>query len=303
MNKGAKLSSIPSLRTGNGKWVLDSHDKANEFAANWMSKNKLPAPCCDEIYPGPQKHVMNDNFKIRTRNIKQILLKLDVSKATGPYTVANTRILKMLAAELALPIATLSRRIFYEGRWPTKWRLHNLVPIFKRSSVYLANNYRGIHMTCNVSKIVEKVLKNPLISFLEKHGYGNAQWAFRKESSARDLLLVLVSTWIRKICMGRKIGLYLSDIAGAFDRVDKDCLMLNFFSIGVSDQFLDFLNSYLEPRIGRVTVEGAYSDTFDLCNMIYQGTVLGPPLWNVFFMTSQMLLKYMEHKHQFVLTI
>lgn len=30
-------------------------------------------------------------------------------------------------------------------------------------------------------------------------------------------------------------------------------------------------------------VEGALSDSFDLSNMIYQGTVLGPPLWNAFF--------------------
>ena len=53
--------------------------------------------------------------------------------------------------------------------------------------------------------------------------------------------------------------------------------------IGITENSLDFLNSYLEPRIGRVSVEGAFSDCFDLCNMIFQGTVLGPPLWNVFF--------------------
>ena len=59
--------------------------------------------------------------------------------------------------------------------------------------------------------------------------------------------------------------------------------MANLYSAGVSDVFLDFLNSYLEPRLGRVTVEGAFSETFSMCDMVFQGTVLGPSLRNIFF--------------------
>ena len=54
-------------------------------------------------------------------------------------------------------------------------------------------------------------------------------------------------------------------------------------SIGVPDNFLDFLNEYLNPRIGYAMVEGAFSDAFELANQVFQGTVLGPPLWNTFF--------------------
>ena len=122
-----------------------------------------------------------------------------------------------------------------------------------------------------------------MINVLETHGFGDTQWLFRKESSARDLLTIFTSTWIRAICMGHKIGLYLSDIFGAFDRVDKDFLMKKFYNICVSAQFLDFFNSYLEARLGRITIEGVYSDVFDLCNTICQGIVLGLPFWNVFF--------------------
>ena len=88
------------------------------------------------------------------------------------------------------------------------------------------------------------------ISFLKSHAFGNAQWAFRKQSSARDLCFVCVSRWVLAICQGYKIGAYLGDIAGAFDRVFKDFLMAKLSSAGVADVFLDFLNSYLEPRIG-----------------------------------------------------
>ena len=47
------------------------------------------------------------------------------------------------------------------------------------------------------------------------------------------------------------------------------------------DAFLDFLNDYLSPREGRVTVEDAISDVFR--DTVFQGAILGPCLWNAFF--------------------
>ena len=59
--------------------------------------------------------------------------------------------------------------------------------------------------------------------------------------------------------------------------------MVELYQTGVGNTYLDFLNSYLEPRVGYVTVEGALSDLFEIDNSVFQGTVLGPPLWNTFF--------------------
>ena len=51
-------------------------------------------------------------------------------------------------------------------------------------------------------------------------------------------------------------------------------------SAGLPDCYLNFLSSYLDPRIGKVAVEGALSDLFELADTVFQGTVLGPTLWN-----------------------
>ena len=53
--------------------------------------------------------------------------------------------------------------------------------------------------------------------------------------------------------------------------------------IGLPEKFLDFLNAYLMTREGFVRVEGALSEAMLLTNMVFQGTVLGPALWNAFF--------------------
>ena len=43
------------------------------------------------------------------------------------------------------------------------------------------------------------------------------------------------------------------------------------------------MKDYLAPRSAVVLVQGMQSTPFLIENQIFQGTVLGPPLWNTFF--------------------
>ena len=149
--------------------------------------------------------------------------------------------------------------------------------------MFSPDQYRGIHLTCILSKIVERVIAQPLVPFLEQHGFGTSQWAFRKKSSARDLVTICAARWVLAISKGLKVGLYLSDISGAFDKVNRCLLIGKLAELGLPSSFLDFLNSYLLQREGYVSVENASSSAMVLCDMVFQGTVLGPPLWNAFF--------------------
>ena len=121
------------------------------------------------------------------------------------------------------------------------------------------------------------------MNYLPHAAFGINQWAYRKRHSARDLATLCTCKWIWAICSGQKVGVYLSDISGAFDRVFKQFLIAKLIAAGVPDCYVNFLSSYLEPRIGKVTVEGALSSAFELADTVFQGTVLGPTLWNTFF--------------------
>ena len=52
---------------------------------------------------------------------------------------------------------------------------------------------------------------------------------------------------------------------------------------GLRGSLLLVLTSWLETRRAQVVVEGAKSQAAALKDQVFQGTVLGPPLWNVFF--------------------
>ena len=85
------------------------------------------------------------------------------------------------------------------------------------------------------------------------------------------------------MCRDFKIGAYLRDISGAFGRVFKLYILAKLYAAGVGPRYLNFLESYLAPRKGRVVVQGTFSDEISLENSVFQGTVFGPPLWNAFF--------------------
>ena len=216
------------------------------------------------------------------RYTQKLLKELDVSKATG-HDKLPASILKRLGPFIAVPLTIIFRRMYYEGCWPKIWRLHCICPLFKRGSAFMPGNYRGVHLTPILSKIAEKVICKHLIKYLQSTSYGEHQWAFTPGLSSKDLVTALMMSWIMLICKGFKIGGYLGDISGAFDRVCKEYLLAKLHAAGVGATYLNFLDSYLSPREAQVLVEGAASEIFEIANSVFQGTVLGPPLWNVFF--------------------
>ena len=51
----------------------------------------------------------------------------------------------------------------------------------------------------------------------------------------------------------------------------------------IHPKLVKLIGSWLEPRTARVVVGGSGSKPFKIQDMVYQGTVLGPQLWNLFF--------------------
>ena len=85
------------------------------------------------------------------------------------------------------------------------------------------------------------------------------------------------------LSLGHKVGVYCSDVAGAFDKVPSGRLAEKLQAKGVTTKVFNVLVSWLEYRYAVVVVDGVYSKQTTLTNMVYQGTVWGPPLWNTYF--------------------
>ena len=99
-----------------------------------------------------------------------------------------------------------------------------------------------MHLTAVLSKSVERVIAEVLCKYLEASGaISKDQWAFRIGHSCRDLVALFTNTCILALHAGRKVGVYLSDISGAFDRVSSELPLRNLEAAGVHHDMLRFL--------------------------------------------------------------
>ena len=85
--------------------------------------------------------------------------------------------------------------------------------------------------------------------------------------------------------------MYCSDVASAFDRVSSFKLLQKLRRSVIHPMIVQVIADWLVGRRGEVIVQGSSSDSFPLSNMTYQGTVWGPPLWNLFFSDAPLAVR------------
>ena len=285
MQRKGATSSIPALRDGVGNWILDSICKANMFVDTFSAKCNLAAAEENEyssIGVAPYK-AQQYRPTIADKFVKNTLSSLNEDSATGPDALP-ARILKYCAAALAKPVTLLANRIIETGKWPEVWLIHWAVPLFKKKNVYDPKNYRGIHMTPQLSKVVESLVKSLLTPFLSSTiAFGPNQFAYTASWGARDVLALLMLLWLQALAEEKRIAVYCSDVSGAFDRVRFERLVSKLKAKKIHPDLVALLTSWLRQRKSKVIIGGVQSKEMPISNMVYQGTVLGPTLWNLFF--------------------
>ena len=87
--------------------------------------------------------------------IKLTLSSLDISKATGPYSIP-TKVLKLLKNDIS----------FTRGSYPTLLKTAKVISIHEKQSKLDYINYRPIFLLSNLDKTLEKLMRNRLYKFL-----------------------------------------------------------------------------------------------------------------------------------------
>ena len=116
--------------------------------------------------------------------------------------------------------------------------------------------------------MVERVLYPWIALRLERFAFGDAQFAYRKKHGARDAVLYYVLSWISCLNVGNTIGMYASDVQGAFDTVDAELLMHKLASFNLDARMFAMLRSWLRDRSAYVIVNGKRSKPIQLCNIV-----------------------------------
>ena len=98
-----------------------------------------------------------------------------------------------------------------------------------------------MHLTAIISKVFERVVGRVIQPFFVSTGaFGQSQWAFQKGIGAADLVAEIVMSSLLAFQRKLKVGIYLSDISGAFDKVETALLMRKLRATGLSEKMLLF---------------------------------------------------------------
>ena len=297
LSKTQKECSVPALKDSQGNWVRDALGKADLLASTFESKYVMPDAEENSFSNIAQRFQNVDLDRLPSlAGAMFVLQQLNATSATGPDELP-TRILKECADILAWPLLLLACRILKTGQWPDIWRMHWIVPLFKKKEVFKPGNYRGIHLTAQLSKAMERLLGQLWLPDMSKQPefFGPNQFAYLPERGARDALAVMFISWLIGFQRKRKFGLYCSDVSGAFDKVDAARLGAKLRAKGFRKDMLQVIVSWLQQRSAHVVVGGRLSKRLPLANQVFQGTVWGPSLWNLFFEDARFAIEVLQY--------
>ena len=214
--------------------------------------------------------------------IGEFIDKLNISKASGPYSVP-TNILINCKDVFIPPLTAIINKSFAEGVFPNLLKSAIVCPIFKKNDKTRCANYRPISLLSNIGKILERAMYNRIEVFLDRFEtiYHN-QFGFRKKHSTNHALVGIVEQ-IRKNLDNKTFscGVFV-DLEKAFDTVNHAILLRKLEHIGIRNNANNWLLSYLSNRHQQVKLNGSESNSESITCGVPQGSILGPLLFIIY---------------------
>ena len=169
-NVKCQQAIIPPL-TVMGKTVTGIVDKANAlnnyFVSVFTRENKQDMERLKAMLASSRKTVCMEDFTVEKSDVYKQLCQIDPSKSSGPDGIPG-RLLTEGATQLAEPLTKVFNMSLQSGDLPNDWKKGNITPIYKKGDKHKPSNYRPISLTSLVVKVLERILHNHIMEFVEK---------------------------------------------------------------------------------------------------------------------------------------
>lgn len=268
--------------------VTDKNKIANKFNDYFVNigpqlANKIPAATGDPI-----KYIQGDFpnsmvlYNTDPTEIAQIVHQLKNSSSKGHDGILPT-VIKSTIDEIAMPLSIIFNLSFEKCIFPDKLKIARIVPIYKSDDKMVVNNYRPISVLPFFSKIIERLMYNRLLCYLDKNDILiKNQYGFREKHSTYMALIKLLDQITNELDNKQfSIGIFI-DLSKAFDTIDHNILIRKLQCYGIRGSVLDWFKSYLNNRQQYTCINDANSDVKQVTCGVPQGSILGPLLFIIY---------------------
>ena len=273
--------SVSNLIKEDGQLTEDDLEKANVlnnfFSSVFVTEGDTPSPPFESNYTSTLSTI-----NVSVLDMENQLKSLKINKSPGPDGI-HPKLLYECAKVLAYPLKLLFDATMKTGKIPSKWKIAEVKPLFKKGSKSIAGNYRPVSLTSIVCKVFESFVRDAVNSHLISNNLlAPQQFGFCKGRSCVTNLLNTLQDWFQFIDQNIPVDAIYLDFRKAFDSVPHKRLIEKLTGYGIQDSMLSWIKDFLTNRTQYVTVNNSRSHSVPVSSGVPQGSVLGPSLFIYF---------------------
>ena len=203
-------------------------------------------------------------------------------KASGIDNL-STKVLKDACLILTDQITYMFNLSLRKGTFPDAWKRATIIPLQKEGNTDDVNNLRPISLLPLPGKLLEKIVHEQIINYLEDNKLlTDRQAGFRASHSTISKIAKVTDDIYKSFDLKEATVSVFIDFKKAFDTVCHEILLKKLESLGLGDLTIRWFKSYRTNRSQSTLANNVLSSSQPIVCGVPQGSTLGPLLFIVF---------------------